>query len=178
VPNPPKLVPERDQLPSLLRQFRENAGLRAVDAARLLGVPRPKITQWETGAKHPMPWALDMLAYIYDLNAYQSWMLFFEAGYTTIDMPPPIVSMLRAWSNLPDHLQEPALHVFQGAANVVTQWSELSEAMGDRAQRRPTPTAEDVDRYWKSRAGSRYYGRRFDTPRRTHDRAGTPPRQD
>lgn len=178
MPSPPKLVPERDQLPALLRQFRERSGLRAVDAARLLGVARGKITQWETGVKHPMPWTLDLLSYIYGLTPYESWMLFFEAGYTTIDIPPAIVAMLRAWSNLPDHMHDPALQVFQGAANVLTQWSELGEPLATAAERRPVPTADDVDRYWKQRAGSRYHSRRFDTSRRSNPGPGAPPRTD
>ena len=152
--------------------MRERSGLRVIDVSRLLGVPRPKITQYETGAKHPLPWALDMLGYVYNLTPYENWMLFFEAGYTTIDMPPPIITMLKAWGNLPEHMQEPALHVLQGAAELLSNWTDTSEAVGYRAERRSTPTAEDVDRFWKERAGSRYHSRRVDTTVSTRDRVG------
>jgi hypothetical protein len=152
--------------------------MRQIDVARLLACPRPKISQWESGAKHPLPWTLDLLTYVYGLTPYESWMLFFEAGYTTMELPSPIIAIIRSWGRLPPHLQEAGINVLRGAADVLTNWTILDQEVGDSTVPRSIPTPEDVDRFWRERGGSRYHSRRFDALVRSRDRPGPTPRLD
>lgn len=165
-----KNIPERDRTGDLMQAFRKRAGLTQRQAAFLLDVPVGTVGQWEKDFKRAMPWALDMMCFIYGLSPHEGWMLFYEAGYALYDQPPAIIHILKSYSELPAHLQSAADDVLKGAAHLLDEWSVTTDSVGSRAPDRRIPSLAEVESYWENRSGSRYHSRRLSPDRSVEQR--------
>lgn len=157
-----KNLPERDRLGPLLGQFRRRAGLTQADAAVLLNCSLSAIGQWEKDWKRPQPWVLDLMGKAYALSEYESFLLFYEAGYAPYNTPPPLMALLRTWSELSPDYHPAATEILKGALEILETWIAHSRSLGVEARRRTVPNVEEMASYWDQFREDRYHRRRID----------------
>ncbi len=165
-----KNIPDRDRTGELIQTFRKRAGMTQLQVSYLLDVPVGTVGQWEKDFKRVQPWALDMMCYVYGLSAHEGWMLFYEAGYALYDQPPAIIHILKAYSELPSHIQTAADDVIKGASELLETWAITTDSVGSHPPTRAIPSLRDVEDYWENRSGSRYHSRRISFDRQRNQR--------
>lgn len=152
-----------DSLGSTLREYRDQAGLSQREAAELIDVSYGLITKWEQNTKHPQPWALDMLAKAYDVNVYEKFLLFAEAGYLPEDFPDVLLDLLLHYALLPAPWARAADKFLAGMAGMLATWNIQQDFLLEPDAPRHPPSRAEMQAYWEGIASRRYHRRDTDT---------------
>ncbi len=160
-------MPDTVDLGATLKEYRDQTGLSIRATAELVGVSHTLIARWEKNEKHPQPWALDLLAKAYDVNVYEKFLLFSEAGYLPEDFPDVLLDLLMQYAMLPPAWARAADRLLAGMAGMLGTWNIQQELLlEDPGPRRP-PTKAELAAYWEDIAARRYHRR--DAPADTND---------
>lgn len=157
-----KNLPDRDRLSSLLREYRTRAGLTQADAALLMDVSLSAMGQWEAEYRRPSPYILDLMSKAYALSEYETYLLFYEAGYAPYNTPPVVLALFRAWSELEEEYRAPATELLKGALELLEVWIAHSRSLGIGGRKRTVPDIEEMARYWEQFREDRYHRRRVE----------------